>query len=151
MFEPVLSTTVLDEIERALLVRFPHLDPAAAHSRVAAMRDALEDHLVDGQPADAPEQVNAKDRHVVAAAVQGEAVLLVTNDGRLRGEIDRALPRLRALSLDDFALELWHRSPEGTCGVVDALVAKRTRPPITRDALLQALAGAAPTFVDRLR
>lgn len=151
LFEPVVSTTALDEVERALLTDFPHLDPAAVRYRAEAMRDVLDDHLVVGDPTNVPEEVNAKDRHVVAAAMTGEATILVTNDGQLRDEVGRALPGLRAIGLDGFAVDLLHRSPEAIAAVVDALVAKRTRPPITSEDLLRAMQNMVPTFTDHVR
>lgn len=150
LYEPVVSTMVLDEVERTLLVDLSHLGSAAIHDRCRAMRDVLEGHVVDGDPTDVSELVNAKDRHVVAAALAGEAVILVTNDGHLRDEVDRALPALRAISLDDFAVDLWHRSPEGISAVTGALVSKRTKPSITRDDLLRALQHFVPSLARHL-
>ena len=54
LYEPAVSTTALIEVERTLLTDFPRLDPAAVGYRVQAMRDVLEDHLVDGEAADVP-------------------------------------------------------------------------------------------------
>lgn len=150
LYEPAVSTTALIEVERTLLTDFPRLDPAAVGYRVQAMRDVLEDHLVDGEAADVPNEVNVKDRHVVGAAIQGEASILVTNDSRLRREVNAVLPELHSVSLDHFALALWRRSRDDVSGVVDDLVAKRTNPPITRDVLLAHLRGVLPSLVDRL-
>lgn len=91
LFEPVVSTEVLVEVERNLVENFPHLDPGSLRRRVDQMRHALEDHLVDpGSLHGIPDAINPKDRHVVAAALAGEASIVVTNDKRLRAETEEA-------------------------------------------------------------
>lgn len=85
LYEPVVSTEAIVEAERNLIEDFPHLDPARLRRRVGQMRDALDDQLVDpGSVDDVPEAINPKDRHVIAAALAGEASIVVTNDKRLR-------------------------------------------------------------------
>lgn len=41
VFEPIVSTTVLDEVERTLIADFAHVDPDGLRRRVAHMRAAL--------------------------------------------------------------------------------------------------------------
>src|SRR4051794_28103581 len=85
LFEPIVSATVLEEVQRSLLDDFPHLDPSALLRRVGYMRAALADQIIDTHSAeDELELVNAKDRHVVAAALLGEAGTVVSNDRTLR-------------------------------------------------------------------
>lgn len=151
LYEPVVSAKVLDEIERTLIEDFPRLNPAAIHWRLEAMRDALDDQIIHGGDVEVPEAINAKDRHVIAAALIGEAEILTTNDTLLRHEADHALPHLRALSLDEFALDLWRRTPDGVTAVIDALVSKRTNPPITHETMLQSLQGNMPSLIRQLR
>jgi hypothetical protein len=115
--------------------------------RVDAMRDALADHVIDADPSDAPHAINAKDRHVVAAALVGEAPVLVSNDNALRQQINRAAMALRAVTLDDFGLELWEQSADGVNEAVDALVTKRLRPPVIRVAMLAMLANPLPRMI----
>src|SRR5581483_10897586 len=79
LYEPIVSTTSLAEIERTLTDDFPHLDRAAIRHRVATMQVALEDQLVDGQDVDVPPGINPKDRHVVGAALVATAQVLVSN------------------------------------------------------------------------
>jgi len=151
LYEPVVSTAVIEEVERTLAEDFPNLTPEAVRYRVEAMRSALEDQLVTPDPDAAPDAVNAKDRHVVAAAQAGEAAALVSNDRRLRGQVTTAADGIDALSLDEFALRLWKRSPKDVNRVIDALVAKRQRPPVTRAEMLDALAGPLPSLIAAIR
>lgn len=147
LYEPVVSATALDEVERALSDDFPNLTADAVRYRVDAMRDALADHVIDADPSDAPDAINAKDRHVVAAALVGGAAVLVSNDNALRQQVNGAAMALRAVTLDDFGLELWEQSADGVNEAVDTLVTKRLRPPVTREAMLAMLANPFPRMI----
>ena len=151
LYEPVVSFTALDEVERTLSDDFPNLTADAVRYRVDAMRDALADHVIDADPSDAPDAINAKDRHVtervVAAALVGGAAVLVSNDNALRQQVNGAGMALRAVTLDDFGLELWEQSADGVNEAVDTLVTKRLRPPVTRGAMLAMLANPFPRMI----
>jgi len=45
VFEPIVSATVLDEVERTLIDDFPHVDPDGLRRRVSHMRAALADQI----------------------------------------------------------------------------------------------------------
>ncbi len=151
IYEPVVSTTALDEVERTLIEDFPRLDPQATHNRVASMRAALEDQLVDVATGHVPAGINAKDRHIVGAALQGEATLIVTNDRRppqrdrrFRSPAARVGPR----HLRHHAL--WESAPTEITSVIDSLIRKRTRRPVSRSQMLKALEGHMPNLAERL-
>ena len=144
LYEPIVSTTALEEIERALAEDFPQLDIAAIRRRLAAMRTVLADQTLDGDTSDAPDTVNEKDRHVVSAARRAGAQLIVTNDRRLRDEIAAADVDLCAVDLDAFAWRLWESSPAGVVRVVDELVRKRRRRPVTRAEMWNAIGEQMP-------
>ena len=90
LYLPVVTDVILDEVERNLITIHPHIDPAALRRRVAQMRTALDSHVQGVGDANAIDimDVNAKDRHVMAAAMTNRATLVVSNDRRLRGEIN---------------------------------------------------------------
>ena len=146
LYEPIVSTAALAEIERTLIEDFPHLDPAAIRHRLATMQIALEDQLVDGQGVDVPAGINAKDCHVVGAALVGAAQMIVSNDRRLRAEVDASELQLTMLDLDTFAIGLWRSSPTDVHGVIDTMVSKRQRPPISTDELIGALRRSMPSL-----
>lgn len=52
---------------------------------------------------------------------------------------------------DDFAQRLVADQPDGVDAAIDALVAKRTRRPVTRSELIDQLAGSFPGFAAELR
>jgi rRNA-processing protein FCF1 len=144
LYEPIVSTTVLEEIERALAEDFPRLDIEAICRRVAAMRAVLADQTLDGDTTDAPATVNAKDRHIVVAARHARAQLIVTNDRRLRDEIAGTDIGVRAVDLDAFGWQLWESSPAAVTRVIDDLVRKRRRRPVTRSEMWNAIGTHMP-------
>lgn len=75
-----------------------------------------------------PAGINPKDRHVVGAALVATAQVIVSNDRRLRGEVDASGLQLAALDLDTFAIGLWRSSPTDVQAVIDTAVSKRQRP-----------------------
>lgn len=95
--------------------------------------------------------VNRKDRHVVATALAQSADLVVSNDRRLRREINALGGPLRAVTGDKFAQRLLVDQPNGIDAVIDALAAKRMRRPVTRSELIDQLAGSFACFAAELR
>ncbi len=153
LFQPAISPTILEEVERSLIADFPRLDPSGLRRRVDAMARALALHVYDVTKAhdDAPAGINRKDRHVAALALTQHADLVVTNDRRLRREINTLSLPLRALSADEFVLHLVLDNHTQVDEVIDELVTKRQRRPITRLALLDQLSAALPGAVAELR
>lgn len=131
LFEPVVSATVLDEVERTLVEDFAHIDADALSRRVRYMRVALADHIIDTSTADVATTINAKDRHVVAAAIAGEATVVVTEDQQLRTEITASIVGLSSLDADGFAMRLWSNSADDVNDVIRQLIAKRRRRPVS--------------------
>lgn len=150
LFDPVVSTLVPEEVERSLLVDFPSLDATAVRFRVASMEDALKDQLIEPTDWMVPSSINTKDHHVVEAAVMGEAAAIVTNDIDLRSQVAAALP-IAAQSLDEFGIGLLRSSPESFSLLIDQLVAKRVRRPVSRGEMMQSLAAHIPTAIRMLK
>jgi predicted nucleic acid-binding protein len=145
LYEPVVSTEVIVEVERNLLEDFPKLDPARVRRRVRQMAHALEDFVVDPDPdANVPVEINPKDRHVIAAASSGEATIVVTNDKRFRAETTKADIGLEPMDADSFALLLLTRDPASFERAVEVLAAKRTRHRVTPARLMESLERAFP-------
>lgn len=146
LFEPVVSPAVLDEVERTLLEDFPHIDPDGLRRRVGYLRLALADHVVDPTGLDVPEEINHKDRHVVAAALAAEATLLVTEDAALRREIEAARIGVEPVDGDAFAARLWAASPAGVDETIRSLIAKRRRRPVSEAQMAAQLAAHFPSM-----
>lgn len=132
VFELIVSTTVLDEVERTLIDDFPHVDPSGLRRRVEHVRVALADQTVDPTGlVGVADAINTNDRHVVAAALATEAAFVVTNDRVLRTEIASSGVKLHPLDGATFAMRLWDAAPADVSGVIDALITKRRRRPLS--------------------
>lgn len=153
LYRPIVTATILDELERNLVTGFTYFDPVALRGRVAQVAAALSHHTHDegDVTAAAVATVNRKDRHVAATALTHGADLVVSNDRRLRREINALRGPLLAVTGDEFAQRLLPDQPDGIDAVIDALVAKRTRRPVTRSELIDQLAGNFPGFAVDLR
>lgn len=153
LYQPVITATILDETERNLVASFPNHDAASLRGRVAQVAAALSLHTHDDGDvtADGVATVNRKDRHVAATALAHGADLVVSNDRRLRREVNALDGHLLAMTGDEFALQLLVDQPDGIDAVINALVAKRTRRPVTRMELIDQLAGTFPGFAAGLR
>lgn len=132
----VVSDLVLREVETNLVEQFSSIDPDRLLRRVEDMRDFLRDHIIsygDDSAAATMGAINVKDRHVVGSALSASVDLLVTNDRRLRTEVERAGIAVTAVSSDDFARMLWASGPSEETSVLEVLLAKRRRQPHTRE------------------
>lgn len=151
LYRPVVTDKILIEVERNLVRAHRDLDPARLRRRVEAMRRALRVNIQpDAEGGANVEGINPKDRHVVAAALDARADLVVTNDRRLRREIAALEGSLRALTPDSFAVDLFDRDRTGLERVVEDLIAKRVRRPVDRAGLVAKLAPAHPGLAARL-
>lgn len=149
LYQPVVSPKILDEVERNLVAAHPELDPDRLRGRVGEMRRALRLHTRPDSGRRV-EGINAKDEHVVAVAFDADADVVVTNDGQLRREILSLADRLEVQSVDEFAASLAQHAAEAVDAVLDELVAKRVRRPVTRDELLRRLSPALPSFIETI-
>lgn len=149
LVEPVVSITVLEEVERTLIHDFPHLEPEALRQRVAAMRRVLDDQIIDtANVAAVPATINDSDRHVVAAALVAQADVVVTNDVALRSEITKSGLGLDATDGDSFSMRLWNESPAAVSNVITTLITKRHRRPVTTLEMAAQLHVHFPSMVD---
>lgn len=150
IFEPIVSVRILGEVEGTLVESFPHLDLDAARRRVGHMHTALADQTVEPLSADeVPELINAKDRHVVGAAMVAGADVLVSNDARLRAQLAKSDLGVEPLDSDSFAIRLDDSSPDGVAEVIDALVAKRRVRPVSNEEMIDQLHMHFPSLAER--
>ncbi len=146
LVDVVVSEVVLGEVERNLVENFAHLDPARLRRRVADMRDFLADQIVEvGGLGAVGDVVNEKDRHVVAAALEAGAEVLVTNDRRLRDEVERDSLTIRPMSADDLGNLLWTIDSDTVSEVLEALFGKRRSDSLTRRDFAEMLSRHLPT------
>jgi hypothetical protein len=153
---PIVSDTILDEASRNIVADRPDLTASQLERRFAAVRRSTYGHsmAVPSRFLD-DALINDKDRHVVAAARFHSVDVIVSNDRRLRREVDKWAAkhqsRLRAWSADELASELRASSAAGVVEVIAAMAARMTEPPRSAEDVLSAtilslpsLAGLAP-------
>ncbi len=145
LFTPRWSADILVEIERNLR---PWIGDEPARRRLAAMQVAFPramvtsyEHLIEAMTN------HPKDRHVLAAAVAGDAGLIVTANLRDFPSSTLEAYGILARSPDSFLVDLLTRQPTRLIGVIRSQAAGLRNPPVTMAELLDDLAVDAPEFV----
>lgn len=142
--EPYWSAEILDEMVRNL-VADDKVSDDGAHRLRAGLEDTFPDALVTGHDRWLAKLENdEKDRHVVAAALEVDAPVIVTSN---LVDFEPLPPGVCALSPDDFLCELFERAPDAMIEVMQQQVADFRRPAVTYDGLLDHLVRQAPSFV----
>jgi predicted nucleic acid-binding protein len=137
LYDPYWSDRILEELQRTLLGH--GLTPEQAAWRVDQMQRAFPEALV---PADAIARLeaaminDAKDRHVLAAAVASPAEAVVTFNLR-HFPPDACEPHdIEPLHPDEFLVTLYDLDPPTVTAEVSAQAAALTRPPVSRSELI---------------
>jgi len=146
LFDPLWSKEILDEVERNL----PKLgiQPDKASRRVGLMRDSFGSealisdfgHLIDKMTCD------AKDRHVLAAAVFGRADTIATFNVKDFPDESVEPHKIRVVSPDVLLVELLQARPTEVIGTLREEVMAFGHPPETLDEFLATLTPTVPLF-----
>lgn len=152
LFRPIWSREILDEVQESLERR--GIDPAKIERRINVMEahypDAMAEDVVRFLSA-VPDEVEADDRHVVAAALAGKADAIVTNDiGDIPAGALTALS-IDVQSLDTFLLNQLTLDPDAVHGVFAEIEEDLRRPPMTIAEVLDAVEQHAPDFAAAMR
>lgn len=147
------TNDILDEVQRTLINDLGK-QPEQVARRIAAMTRAFPDALVTSHTrliGSIPVEINAKDRHVVAAAVASGAPLIVTSN--LRDFPAAALESLgvEAQSPDEFLMDLFALDADAVQIIVVRQSAALRTPPMTPLEVVEALGRQAATFAANLR
>jgi len=150
VYRPLWSADVIAELRRNLLRR--GLKDVAADHRLAEMARSFPEAEVTGYHWLIPAMTNeAKDRHVLAAAVRAGAAVLVTEN--LRDFPDSALAphHILAVHQDAFLLDQLDVAPVAVLGALRQQVSRYRRHPRTVPDLLEILGGegsGCPRFAE---
>ncbi|MGW1188973.1 PIN domain-containing protein [Streptomyces sp. NPDC002559] len=150
LYEPLWSTGILDELTRNVGER---IGDVKAKAIVEAMAGTFPDSLVSGYEALVPAMTNdPKDRHVLAAAVRGQAHAVVTlNVKDFPAEASDPY-EIKVLCPDDFLLDMLDLAPMEMNHVLRTQVDRYRREPRDLHGLLDRLgAGGAPQFAAEFR
>ena len=152
LYRALWTREILAEVVATVLRRRPDLSVELLRKRTAAMQAAVEDATVEGYEALVPglHELGA-DAHVVAAAVFGQADIIVTSN--VRDFPERVLDPygIAALLPDDFLLQQWWVDPVAVADTLIQQARGTTRPPLTPDDILTRLRFMAPSFVKLVR
>src|SRR2546422_1260527 len=152
LYRALWTRAILGEVVATVLRRRPDLSVELLRKRTAAMQATLQNATVEGYEALVPalHELGA-DAHVVAAAVFGQADIIVTSNIRDFPESVLDPYGIAALLPDDFLVQQWWVDP---AAVADTLVQQArgtTRPPLAPDDILTRLRFMAPSFVKLVR
>lgn len=148
LFEARWTDDILDEAARNLEAR-----RIMTSRQTERLRTALRSHLfrawVTGHERHIPFLRNqAKDRHVVAAAVECGAQVIVTMNV---ADFHPLPDGIAVQTPDDFLADLLERHPDRMVSILAEQAADLRNPPVSLDDLLRGLSTFVPTFVGRVR
>jgi predicted nucleic acid-binding protein len=151
-FRPLWSADILAELSR-VLVREADLSASAAERRVAHMRAAFPtSEVTDYEGLVGVMTCHPKDRHVLAAAIRGDAQVLVTFDLDDFPEDSVQAHDLSVVSPDAFLLDQLDLYPAKVGRALAGQMTEATRPPLTMGQLLGRLTRAGvPGFAEEAR
>lgn len=148
IYQPAWSEDILEEVRRNLVKSFGKTEEQATR-RVGFMRTAFPHAMVTGHDALVPAMTNdPKDRHVLAAAVHGQAALIVT--ANLKDFPASALSpySIEAVHPEAFLQDQLDLHPTQTLQCLQEQRAAYSRPGMTRSEFYQSFRATVPGFAD---
>jgi predicted nucleic acid-binding protein len=142
LYSPRWSAKIHEEWTRNLLASRPDIPPAQLARTQSLMDMALPSALVTGYESRIDDLTlpDPDDRHVLAAAIESQATVIVTFNLRHFPAARLAPYGITAMPPDAFTLELYKATPEDFLQAVQIHRASLTRPPKTAEEYLAALA-----------
>jgi predicted nucleic acid-binding protein len=146
---PAWSAEILDELVESLTKRRP--EHAARFQRRREQMEAAFAEAMTERPerflAAVPDEVDERDRHVVAAALAARADVIVTNNIQHFAPQRLADSGLLVQTADEFLIHQWWLDPQGVDAVLTEVAASTSRPPLTIEGVRESLRRVAPEFV----
>jgi hypothetical protein len=153
LYRPAWSAEILDEVVDSLTERKP--DYAERFQRRRERMEAAFAEAATDPPerflAAVPEDVDAGDRHVVAAALAARADVIVTNNVHHFAPERLAESGLVVQTADEFLIHQRWLDPQGVAEVLSEMAGATRQPPLTVDQVLDSLSRSAPEFVSIVR
>lgn len=149
LYRPLWSETVLDEMERALVNKRNLTSERARYTR-QMMETAFPDAAVLGFEGLSPSMpINAKDQHVLAAALVGHAQLLVTDNSKDFPASILSTFRINVQTADEFLMDLLARYPDEILASLQFMAentGKAGKPELTLYDCVRLIGATAPNF-----
>ena len=142
------SREILDEMERNLVSTRTMTTEKASRLRTTMERVFPEAMVTGYEPLVAALRNDAKDRHVVAAALKAGAQVVTTSNLR---DFTPLPDGIDAQSPDEFLCNLFDLDPEAFIELLREQAADLQRPPVSFDELLSRLAKPVPELVAAVR
>ncbi len=149
LYRPAWSAEILDELVESLIRRQPEQEERFHRRRErmeAAFAEAMTHQPGRFMPA-VPDEVDAGDRHVVAAALAARADVIVTNNVRHFARERLAESGLLVQTADEFFIHQWWLDPQGAVDELASMAASTSRPILGVQQVLESLRRSAPDFV----
>ncbi|MGH2353615.1 MAG: PIN domain-containing protein [Chloroflexota bacterium] len=151
LYQPIWSGRILGELAEVLRGR-RHISDARIQHLLSQMRRAFPVAEVEGyESLIASMPVHASDQHLLAAAVHGQANVLVTSNLRHFTPAVLAGYGIEPQSPDDFLIRRLNDAPHLMMAAIAQQLASYKRPSLTYTALCERLAPVTPRFAARLR
>jgi predicted nucleic acid-binding protein len=151
-YRPLWSAMILEETARSVHRRRRDLDRDRLDRRMRTMKAVFPGALVEGHERFVPKlRALGKDAHVLAAAIEGGADVIVTSNLK---DFPNAVLRqfgVAAVSPDDFLVQLWKQDPDAAVRVLREQAAMTKRPPLSLEDILLNLESVAVKFVALVR
>lgn len=147
LYQLVWSEEILEEVRRNLVENGAAPAEKAVRT-ISLIRSAFAEGRVTNYDRHLPLLKNdPKDRHVLAAALEGEATLVVTSN--LRHFAAAILPDgIAAVSPDEFLVRLFEKTPAAIIETIRRQAARFKKPPMEAPRLVESLRPAAPKFAE---
>lgn len=149
LYRPAWSAEILDELVESLIDRKP--EHAERFRRRREHMEAAFAEAMMQQPGRfmsvVPDEVDAGDRHVVAAAFAARADVIVTDNIRHFAPERLAESGLLVQSADEFLVHQWWLDPQGVVDELAAMAAATSRPALSVQRVLESLRRSAPGVV----
>jgi hypothetical protein len=150
LYQPIWSSLICEEVKRNLKKRIPE---DKVLYLIETMNAAFPEAVIDSfseLPKVEEDRVNIKDRHVLAAALLGNAQVIVTNN--LKDFPNEALSgyNVIAQSPDEFLVNLFYLSFNKVFDAYIEMEKSFRNPLIKREELLKRFATRTPQFIELL-
>lgn len=149
LYRPAWSAEILDELVGSLTRRQPDHEERFRRRRElmeAAFAEAMT-HRPGRFTSAVPDEVDAGDRHVVAAAFAARADVIVTNNVRHFAPDRLAESGLLVQTADEFLVHQWWLDPRSVEEILAEIAETTSRPQLTIPQVLESLQRFAPEFV----
>ena len=149
IYQPLWSPDILEELRRSVHERLPE---ANIDRRITAMSEAFPEAEVSGYEATIEGLTNHPgDRHVLAAAIAGNAHVIVTTNLRHFPTQACAPYDVEAQHPDAFLTHALHIDTDRVINALARQASSKQNPPITFEQLLDRLAEMTPAFIEEIR